>query len=96
MPKVIFKSGGDEKVVDAKVGQNLLEVAQVGGVEVMHACGGNGCCSTCMCKVLQGKENLSPIKDEEIAMGMDPDSGEERLTCQAEVQGDVVVEIPSY
>eukprot|EP00980_Cylindrotheca_fusiformis_P012403 scaffold3046_cov105-Cylindrotheca_fusiformis.AAC.2 len=38
---------GDEKTVDAEIGQNLLNVAHENNVELEGACGGELACSTC-------------------------------------------------
>ena len=95
MPKIRFHfSDGQIKEVDAPDGQTVLQIALDAGIPMEHACGGNGFCTTCMCKVKQGMANLSPRNDREENMGVmtDPD----RLSCQAEVQGDVEVEVIEY
>ncbi len=90
MPKVTFIIGKDSKVVDAKPEQTLLQAAQENGIPMEAACGGNGFCMTCKCRVKQGAESLSPTNDREEAMGL---SGDERLGCQAAIKGDVTVEL---
>ncbi len=94
MPKVTFHYSGQVKTVEAESGQTLLQIALDNGVPVEHACGGNGFCTTCMCKVKKHMENLSPRNDREENMGIveDPD----RLSCQAQAQGDVEVEVVEY
>ena len=91
MPQITYIYGDQKKTVEGKDGQTLLQIALDNGVPVEHACGGNGFCTTCMCKVTEGGENLSDRNDREENMGIvdDPD----RLSCQAEVQGDVTVEV---
>lgn len=86
--------GGQRKTVEAKDGQTLLQIALDSGIPMEHACGGNGFCTTCLCQVREGMERLSPRNDREENMGVidDPD----RLSCQTEVRGDVVVEIADY
>lgn len=95
MPKIRFHmQDGQIKEVDAPNGETILQIALDAGIPIEHACGGNGFCTTCMCKVKQGMENLSPRNDREENMGVvnDPD----RLSCQAQIQGDVEVEVIEY
>jgi ferredoxin len=48
MIKVVFVSAnGDEQTVDAKVGDNLLEVGQAAGQPLEGTCEGQMACSTC-------------------------------------------------
>lgn len=69
------------------------------GVEIDHACGKVGACTTCHVVVMQGFESLNlPDESEEDmldqAWGLQPNS---RLSCQAIVdEEDLVVEIPKY
>lgn len=91
MPKVKFIVNGQTTEVETEAGKTILQIALDNGVPVEHACGGNGFCTTCMCKVHSGMENLSPRNDKEENMGITEDS--ERLGCQAEVNGDVEIEV---
>ncbi len=95
MPKVTFvQANGQITVAEAQNGDRILQIALDNGIPMEHACGGNGFCTTCMCKVQAGMENLSPRNDREENMGIvnDPD----RLSCQSEVLGDVTVEVIEY
>ncbi len=95
MPDVSFHtSDGQVKKVAAKDGDTLLQIALDNGIPVEHACGGNGFCTTCMCKVKEGMQNLSPRNDREENMGVVEDPN--RLSCQAQVNGDVAVEVIDY
>lgn len=91
MPKIRFHYNGQVQEVEAADGQTLLQIALDNGVPVEHACGGNGFCTTCMCRVKEGMQNLSPRNDREENMGIVNDP--ERLSCQAEVRGDVEMEV---
>ena len=76
---------------------SLLDIALAHDIELEHNCGGSCACTTCHVIVKEGEENLSEMQiDEEdrldMAEGLTIHS---RLGCQAVVQGDVVVEIPS-
>lgn len=90
MPKITFLVNGQEKSVDAKTDESILQAAQDNGIPMESACGGNGFCMTCKCAVRKGAENVSPLNEREEAMGM---SGDERLGCQATIKGDVTVEL---
>lgn len=95
MAKVTFKYGGQIKVVEnAEKGKPLLHIGLDAGVPIEHACGGNGFCTTCMCQINQGMDQLCPRNDREENMGVIADP--ERLTCQARIEGDgdIVVDVP--
>lgn len=91
MPKVTYRFGDQVKEIEAKQGETILQIALDNGVPMEHACGGNGFCTTCLCRVKNGMENLSPRNDREENMGVVDDP--ERLSCQSQVLGDVDVEI---
>ena len=91
MPKVRFRYNGQVQEVEAQDGETLLQIALDNNVPMEYACGGNGFCTTCMCKVEKGMENLSERNDREENMGIVEDP--ERLSCQAEVHGDVEIEV---
>jgi len=94
VPKITFHYAGQIKTVEAKDGETVLQIALDNGIPMEHACGGNGFCTTCMCKVKSGMENLSPRNDKEENMGIVNDP--ERLSCQTEIKGDVEVEVSDW
>ena len=74
----------------------LLEAAEALGFPLDHDCGGNASCSTCRVDVVCGGENLSEIDFEEQDL-LDREALTEsyhRLSCQARVLGDVIVQVP--
>ncbi len=77
---------------------SILDIALHFGVQLEHACGGNCACTTCHVVVKQGERNLTPMEDDEAdRLDMAADlTLHSRLGCQCVVQGDVVVEIPSW
>jgi len=91
MPKVTFVHNDQVKTVEGKEGETLLQIGLDNDIPIEYACGGNGFCTTCLCKVKEGMENLDERTEREENMGItnDPD----RLSCQAKVKGDVTVEI---
>lgn len=79
--------------------ESILDVCINFGIHLEHACGGNNACTTCHVIVKENTDaNLSEMDDDEAdrvetAPAVTIHS---RLGCQAVVQGDVVVEIPSW
>ncbi len=47
MPKIIFEKDGVETIVEAQIGESLLEAASRSGVKLFGGCGGAGVCGTC-------------------------------------------------
>lgn len=97
MPKVRFIGGPDkERVVEAKTGQNLLEIAEEHHVKMGSACGGVCACSSCHCWIREGEDSLEEATEQEedrLDMGFDvrPYS---RLGCQTKLgDADLVVEL---
>ena len=79
---------------------SILDVALVHGVEINHACGGVGACSTCHVRVKEGLETCNPASEEEEDM-LDNAPGLSlcsRLACQTVPDGgkDIVVEVPQW
>lgn len=104
--KVTFEPMGQTVEADSELypyGDNglpgsILDIALHHGIEIEHACGGQGVCATCHVIISRGAENLSPATDDEmdavdLAPSVTPNS---RLACLAVVQGDVTVQIPGW
>lgn len=92
MPIITFiHPDGTIQKAEGSAGETVLKIALDHGVPMEHACGGNGFCTTCMCDVQEGMQNLTPRNDREENMGVVDDP--KRLGCQAEVRGDVVVRL---
>ena len=74
---------------------SLLDIALAHGVQVEHACDGNGICGTCAVEVLTGAENLPPADEDELdRIDQVPGSTlRTRLSCQAVPRGDVTVRV---
>jgi len=92
--KVTFIYGDQTKTVEAEDGKTLLQIGLDNAIPIEYACGGNGFCTTCLCHVKEGMENLSERSDREENMGIVNDP--ERLACQAKAQGDCIVELIDY
>lgn len=89
----------DGASMEAASGTSICDALLGHGVEIEHACGKVGACTTCHVIVKQGFNLLNPMDDNEEDMldqawGLQPQS---RLSCQALLgDQDVVVEIPKY
>ena len=72
---------------------SLLDVSMENQIPHLHECGGNGKCTTCRVRVIEGHRNLSERTAIEKNMGhlrkWDPSI---RLACQTKVHGDVEVQ----
>lgn len=92
MPIITFiHPDGTVQKVEGAEGETILKIALDNSVPVEHACGGNGFCTTCMCDIGSGMENLSQRNDREENMGVVDDP--KRLSCQSKVRGDVSVKL---
>ena len=69
--------------------ETLLDAARRAGVPLGNSCGAVGVCARCRVRVTRGGENLSPPTAIESRVGSARAfAPEERLACQAVVQGD--------
>jgi ferredoxin, 2Fe-2S len=84
---------------DAEGPTSLCDALLDHGVDIEHACGKVGACTTCHVIVREGYDSLNPPEEAEEDMldrawGLEPTS---RLSCQARIgTQDLVVEIPRY
>lgn len=103
MPQIVFlpheELCPEGAVVEAEVGESILDVALKNGINIEHACEKSCACTTCHVIVREGFDDLEPSDDLEDDMldkawGLEPES---RLSCQARVADeDLVIEIPRY
>lgn len=103
MPKVTvlphpeYSPAGAEIAADS--GTSICDALLENGVEIDHACGKVGACTTCHVVVNLGFNSLNSAQDNEEDMldrawGLQATS---RLSCQATLgASDVTVEIPKY
>ena len=103
MPQIIFLPNAelcpDGMVIEAEVGETVLDAALRNGIHIEHACEKSCACTTCHVIVREGFDSMEAseeLEDDmlEKAWGLEPTS---RLSCQAIVEdADLVVEIPKY
>lgn len=79
--------------VEAHIGERLLDTARREALHIGFVCDGNGLCQTCECRILRGKEHLSPLNDiEKVWLTEGQIAEDRRLACQASVRGPGPVE----
>lgn len=103
MPKIIILPHDElcpeGAVLEAQVGDNVLDVALNNGIEIEHACEKSCACTTCHIVVREGFDALEAsdeLEDDMLdkAWGLEPES---RLSCQTIMtEQDLVIEIPKY
>ncbi|MGZ3774920.1 MAG: 2Fe-2S iron-sulfur cluster-binding protein [Pseudobdellovibrionaceae bacterium] len=63
--------------------QTVLDVALRNGIQIDHACGGNGTCGSCLVQISEGLENLEERNEQEAEIASDRGyKNNERLCCQ--------------
>ncbi|WP_084777150.1 ISC system 2Fe-2S type ferredoxin [Massilia sp. WF1] len=103
MPKIEVNANPDYAPEGASFevqsGKSLCDALLEHGIEIEHACGKVGACTTCHVIVRAGASSLPVATDKEEDMldrawGLEPTS---RLSCQAAARTtDLVIEIPRY
>ncbi len=103
MPQIIILPHAEQcpegAVIEANVGETVLDAALRHGIEIEHACEKSCACTTCHVVIREGFDSLEEsdeLEDDMLdkAWGLEPHS---RLSCQAVVaDADLVVEIPKY
>lgn len=104
LAKVVFQPSGRRGAFP--VGTPLLDAARSLGVYVESVCGGRGICGRCQIAVSEGsfaKENLTSSADhleaateaESRYAALRSLSADRRLSCQAKILGDLVVDVPT-
>ena len=102
-PLVVFTPSG--KRGRFPVGTQLLQAARTLGVDLDSVCGGRAICGRCQVLVMEGDfpkhgvsshaQNLSPLSAaEQSYAGERPLPAGHRLSCSAQIRGDLVVDVP--
>lgn len=95
MNKVTVYPGGQK--IEAKTGDNLRNVLIQNGFSIKSTCGGCASCGQCVVKITSGGENLTDIRfEEKQLLGNVYHITQERLSCQCEILGDLVVDISEH
>ena len=81
-----------ERTVETEAGGKLLQTLASNNIFLSSACGGGGTCAQCKCIVSSGGGEMLPTEASHFTKG-DAREGW-RLSCQAPVKQDMVVEVP--
>ena len=102
MPNITVVMEGDYRkraTIRVEPGTSICDALLDHNIDIEHACGKVGACTTCHAIIREGYSSLSPPSEQEEDM-LDRAWGVEqwsRLSCQAIVTDmDLVVEIPKY
>lgn len=88
---------GTDRVLDAREGEDLLEVLQANDVPIATSCGGVATCGSCRVRIVSGMESLTPLRPQELVhLGNVAKLTAQRLACQSRVcgPGEIVVDVP--
>jgi ferredoxin, 2Fe-2S len=95
MPEIIIRSLENKVLKVEQPPKTLLWHIQQAYLDWMHTCGAKGRCTTCRVIVLDGSENFSQLTAAELKYAEKSLlKVNERLACQANVLGNVVVAVP--
>ncbi len=74
-------------------GSTILDISIAQRIPHLRECGGNGRCTTCRIRILDGLNNVTPMtaRELEAARARDWDKNI-RLACQTRVQGDITIQ----
>lgn len=72
---------------------NLMRTLHDRDIAVASSCRGEGICGNCRLFIVEGQENLSPATEsEKFLREKYPIKPNQRISCQVEVLGDVVID----
>jgi adenylate cyclase len=82
----------DQRLIECRPGQSVLDSALRAGIAYAHACGGRAACSTCRMVVVEGDEACGPrtTREQLIAERLSFGPGF-RLACQARITGNITI-----
>ena len=81
-----------EREVVTEAGGKLLQTLAANNIFLSSACGGGGTCAQCKCKITDGGGEMLPTEASHFTKGEAREGW--RLSCQAPVKQDMVVEVP--
>ena len=98
MYEVTFKiEGGEDVIIFAVGGENVLELARKSNVSIDAPCSGNGTCGKCRVKIEQGDGSSVCFSSKTQTEEPSPRSNVEKwqLACQSTISGDTVIHVPN-
>lgn len=92
MPMIKFVQN-KRKPIQVDSGASLMFSLLSEDVPVASSCHGNGVCAKCRIQILQGAENLSPVREIEKGLSVRNSlKSNERISCQTQVLGDIIID----
>jgi len=88
----ILINDDEEKSPEVEAGSNLLATLSDKEIFLPSACGGQGTCAMCTCKVLEGAGDVLPTEEGQLTRAQIKENI--RLACQIKVKNDLKIEIP--
>jgi Na+-transporting NADH:ubiquinone oxidoreductase subunit F len=88
----IIINDDEEKSPEVEAGGNLLVTLSNQNIFLPSACGGQGTCAMCTCKVLEGAGDPLPTEQGQLTRAQLKDNV--RLACQIKVKNDLRIHIP--
>lgn len=93
MPLVSFKKDKSLKDFVTDTHTPLMTALLERGIPVASSCHGDGVCSKCKIKIIDGQENLSPESSlEQELRNKNQISTEYRISCQTLVLGNITID----
>ena len=81
------------RTIKARTGVTILQAARKAGIPIVTRCGGNASCFMCKVKILDQSGLQEMTEQEKNKLSFSAEDGI-RLSCQAKICGDVIVELP--
>lgn len=95
MPSIELENLFGRQIQVKDLEKTLLRHFHDAHIDWMHACGGKGRCTTCKVIVKKGLENFSMLTPAEQRYRLQHAlAADERLSCQAQITGDVMLLVP--
>lgn len=83
--------------IEVTAGANLMQALLAHEIPVASSCRGDGVCAKCRVRIVEGAKNLSPETEIEAMRRDQFDfARDERLSCQAEVLGNITIDTPYW
>ena len=90
MKATVKYAGIDQEVTCQSKDQTILDTSIENKIPHLRECGGNGKCTTCRVRIMEGAENISPrTKKEQVVAEQRKWDSSIRLACQCKINGDV-------
>ncbi|HYG02985.1 MAG TPA: 2Fe-2S iron-sulfur cluster-binding protein [Chryseosolibacter sp.] len=95
MPKITIENLYGKIIEAESIEKTVLKTLHENRIDWMHACGGKGRCTSCKAIIVSGDEHLNQATVAELRFrNIGALKANERLTCQAVANGDILIRAP--